>query len=244
MATWTAPVSWADGTVIRATFVDEQLSSNMAVVSTHTHGGASGQGGSAIGPLVYADYAGAAAPAPPTDSTVLRYYATATSFAFITSASATFLLSDATHEHAVANVTYTPVQGSSGNLAGQGKTIISVLGTVSTGTLSTAVSIGGTGSRAVYIAGGAFFENTNPGTSLIRVELQDDGVIIATVEATSNDSAGTRSGKGAFHSTLLLNVAAGSVTYSIAARLTTLTGTNTPRSMSGNWLDIREIKQA
>lgn len=246
MATWTAPAAFVDGTVVKATFMDEQLSSNMAVVSTHTHSGASGQGGSAIGPLVYSDYAAGAAPAPPTNATIVRTYATATSFAFITSATATFLLAEATHEHSIASTQSVPVQGSQGATFAGGAAVVSIIpnfNTASTGTLSSAVSIGGTGSRAVHVAGGGFFSDTNPGTSMIRVELRTDGVISSTSDSTSNDVDGTASGKSAFHSTLLTNVAAGSVTYSITAKRTTLTGTNSG-AMFSNWLDIREVRQA
>jgi hypothetical protein len=105
MATWTTPSTWASGTVVRSTFLDAQIKGNMDYLgTTHHHAtGTAGEGAGYLGPLTYLDNKGAAVPAPPTNATLMRMFATATSLGYVTSATAVYYLSNSTHSHTLTN---------------------------------------------------------------------------------------------------------------------------------------------
>ena len=62
---WSMPRTWASGEVLTATNMNVYVRDNQLELSTHVHTGATGDGGSALGPLSLTEYADAAAPAAP-----------------------------------------------------------------------------------------------------------------------------------------------------------------------------------
>tara|TARA_R110000824_G_scaffold258687_1_gene447619 strand:- start:593 stop:958 length:366 start_codon:yes stop_codon:yes gene_type:complete len=118
-------------------------------------------------------------------------------------------------------------------------------GSASTGTASTAITVGGSGSRAIVVMGGAsignFTSTAAMGTqSTLRIEIQRDGVIIATREF-GGTNGGTRGGANGVFSTLLTNVASGSVTYSVTARRK---GGGVSGGFAGCAISVLEVKQS
>jgi hypothetical protein len=252
MATFTTPSTWASGTIVTETFLDTQIFGNMQYMgTTHRHStGTAGEGAGYLGPISYLDNKGAAVPTAPANSTIARVYATATSLGWRASNSSTYYFGDTLHEHSIGTGTTTDVPmpaASSTASGGYNVNTLKVAGgnnlaTASTATFSTAITVGGSGSRALAVVGGGFTMVINPGTSKVRVEVQKDGVIQSTSERYAADTGGTSSGSDMFHSFIATNQASGSVTWGVTQRMTTLTGTSS-RSRLGQFLTIRELKQ-
>lgn len=243
MPTWIQPSTWAANTIVRSTFLDEQIKGNMDYVgTTHRHStGTAGEGAGFIGPVAWSDYKGAVPPAAPTNATLFRVIATATNIGFMNSASATFYFGDTAHEHVIGTGTAT-----FGTLAAtvedQPPIIMTIvqnaLGTVSTSTASATATIGGSGSRAVFAVGNVAFQGVQAGTVRSRIELSIDGVIQKSADVI-NTVVGTAGANVRSVSTLFANVASGSVTYSVTGRLNTATAN---QGIIGANIDFIELK--
>ncbi len=99
---WNTPSTWASGTIVTSTFLDQQIKENMEWLGTsHRHStGTAGEGAGYIGPVAYVDGQAQAIPDAPGNSTLLRQFATGTLLGWQTSASATFFFANSTHTHA------------------------------------------------------------------------------------------------------------------------------------------------
>jgi hypothetical protein len=186
MATWTAPVAWASGTVVLSTFVDAQIKGNMEYLgTTHHHAtGTVGEGGGSLGPVSYVDFKIGAAPVNP-DATALRLYATGTKFMAKIGATANIEFSPTNHEHAIAvQQTLLPgwVQQEGGAVFGIKCAELDMpVSSATANTLSTNVAIGGTGKRKIFGHGVAVVSatgGTGPGT--VNANLYINGTQVAT----------------------------------------------------------------
>ena len=111
MATWRTPSTWASGTIITSTFLDNHIKDQFDYLgTTHRHStGTAGEGAGYLGPIAYMDNL-TAKPAPATSATLARLYATGTSVNYLTSASATYAFANSTHSHlATAGATFVAV---------------------------------------------------------------------------------------------------------------------------------------
>lgn len=62
---WAAPRTYTVGETITAAILNTDQRDNLLALSTHTHGGTAGDGGTSPGPLVKATFTDAVAPAAP-----------------------------------------------------------------------------------------------------------------------------------------------------------------------------------
>ena len=238
MPTYFAPSTWATGTIVTSTFLDQQIFENMKYVgTTHRHStGTAGEGQGYIGPITYLDAKGAAVPAAPTNATVARVFATATALGWQSSASSTFYFANTLHEHSITNVATATADASTRANAAVGALNLAIT-TSPTGTMSTAITIGGSGSRAVNIVAGGFLTAFSSGTDDGRAQINIDGVLQTEVTKQISGVGGTSWGTEITHSPLLTNVASGSVTYSYTARANVGN-----QRLYGGFVSVREIK--
>jgi hypothetical protein len=95
---WTAPRTWADGELPTAAQFNSNFRDNLNELALHAHQGGSGSGSASMGPLNAVTLLDTAAVAP-TNASYVSLGGHSATLAWINSASATFVVSNDTHEH-------------------------------------------------------------------------------------------------------------------------------------------------
>ena len=257
MPTYTPPSTWASGTVVRSTFLDVQVKGNMEYMgTTHHHAtGTAGEGAGYLGPVTYFDNLGAAVPSAPTNSTIARVFATATSLGWRASNSSTYYFGDTLHEHSIGTVTYATNDNTfaGGEGAASGTALVGpaiytqqrVFGSIGTNaTISTAITVGGSGSRAVSLVGGHTVRKSSGDGLGNFIILLRNGVSLGSV--SWNLRGGGTGSTFAYmsmktHGTVLLNEASGSVTYGVISKGS---AGNSNHDIFGKAISVLEIKQS
>ena len=249
---YTTPSTWASGTIVTATFLNEQVQGNMEFLGTsHRHSsGTAGEGGGSLGPISYVDFNIAAAPAAPA-ATAMRLYASGTELKGIIGATATIAFSDTGHEHAIATNAIVANNPESTRVGGVRSTEYynrQMVVDTQTSTISTALTVGGTGARGLAISAGAYMSNVanGSGTGTLRLFRESTALASATIVDIFPEGG---TGTGHPPQAIMLNhfvasATAGSVTYNVTFEVGGGTIVNNNIGLYAPHLAIFEIKEA
>jgi hypothetical protein len=225
---WTVPVAWVDGTIVTATFLDAQIKGNMDFLGTsHHHAtGTAGEGGGSLGPLSYMDFAIGGVPDRPSP-TALRLFASGTRFMAHIGTTSTIAFSPTGHEHAIATnaiVSSNPTSTSAGGGVAIELFARSLPVNTQTATVSTALTVGGSGARGLAISAGYWVFNNDVGSATATLRLFRETTAVAS--ATLNNIF-PQGGTGTANKPQIVSLnhfvtaaTAGSVTYKMTIDVT------------------------
>jgi nicotinamide mononucleotide (NMN) deamidase PncC len=206
---WTTPGTWADGTVVTHTWINQQVRDNSEVIDQHSHSGAAGDGSQALGSLTVVTFAnvGTAPTAVGTlvmNGTALQSH-NGSSIVVLTNAagvgtpslrtvgSAGTQAANGTHVHTPTAVSVTGIDGNKGGTGGLSiGTVVYV--NLSTANATTALATGnvtpGGTQRAVAIGYTVHLKIGGSQTGTLVYNLDRDGTSIGTVRQPFAESAG------------------------------------------------------
>ncbi len=243
-------MAWTTGTWVNAQIPTEAtlnalIRDNLNMLALHNHGSStgSGAGSAALGNLITVTMIDAAAPSAPGGS-LTTIYSSATAFGVIAGGGTPRPFSTSGHEHAIATAQGLLTTG--GTATG---------GTLLTGTfyafsalatggatatlLAKAITIGGTGSRAVAVSGAAIvWIPASGGADIFSMYLDRDGTNLVTLTAQPGVGSVVYSFVA---STVELNRASGSATYLVRFGNVGTAGTV---YFVGRALTVSELKQS
>src|SRR3990167_10598347 len=199
---WTAPVTWVDGQIPTAALFNQQFRDNHNELALHAHAGGSGSGTAALGPLSNATFSDAPAPTG-AGGTVTRVYSTVGTVGWVSASGSVFLAANTTHEHILTAVQTLPANGSS---TGTGSSIdahevtrvnatahvVSSAATLAASMAVQTATIGGNGSRRVFISGAVVTYESNNGSGTVRFSILRDSTVLTTalgIYATASNQA-------------------------------------------------------
>jgi hypothetical protein len=225
---WTVPVAWVDGTIVTATFLDAQIKGNMDFLGTsHRHStGTAGEGGGSLGPLSYMDFAIGTVVAQPA-ATALRLFASGTRFMAHIGTTSTIAFSPTGHEHTIA--TNAIVSSNPTSTSHSGGAAIQMFGrslpvNTQTATVSTALTVGGSGARGLAISAGYWVGNsdTASATATLRLFRESTAIASATLNNIFPGGGTAAASKPAIVSLnhFVAAATAGSVTYKMTIDVT------------------------
>ena len=244
---FTQPRTWVAGEVPTAVLLNAQIRDNNNELALHAHTGGSGSGSSALGGtigLTHIDFRDAAAPTG-AGGTITRLYSSGSQVGRVEPGGTAAIFSTSGHEHSIGTVQY--ATNSSGTPTGTGTLLVqddALLVNTFAFPVGTVVAGGGSGSRALVVAGGCSVAMHAGASPIVEVRFNRDGTAMAGSLSKNIPpiQAGTIGRPVALtYSTVLLNEASATSTFEA---LFYTSDTTASTHVYGRWIFVREVKQS
>lgn len=163
---WNTPQTWTADQIVDETDFNQDIRDNLNALAQHDHSGGSGSGTKTLGGtvgLTTVTFADAAVPAAPT-GTLTTVFTTGSTVGIRSSGGTARILADTSHEHGITQaqaITEMPTGATAKVMSSFGthylwlaEVVSQASASLQTGTVSTAIAIGGSGRRSIAITGG------------------------------------------------------------------------------------------